>query len=445
MVIDFLILTSLHFIPKISIFDRTDPYLIFISSGILIVIYIFKKMYYFESYLFWDELVNVIHSVTIYFFIILLLVIVRKNYIDLFKLFVISLSFAMLDAFFRYIYRRFLINFDLLKTNVIILGTGELANMVYDKMKEHPFTMYNFLGFLESDFDSDKIVEKNRIIGSINKINDIIKENSVEEIFIAIPNLSKKDLSEIMSKFERLVRKIKYIPDLYGLMSFSTQIQDLDGILTITAVQELLNPINKILKRFFDILGALIGVIFLIPLTVFVWIGIKLEDNGPVFFRQKRIGQDGKEFYVLKFRTMIVDAEKRLKEMMERDPKIKEEYLKYKKLKNDPRITKIGKFLRKTSLDEFPQFINVLMGDMSVVGPRPYLPAEKNDMKESYHTIIKVKPGITGMWQVSGRNELNFEERLKLDEYYVRNWSLWLDAIILLKTVKTVITKKGAY
>ena len=142
---------------------------------------------------------------------------------------------------------------------------------------------------------------------------------------------------------------------------------------------------------------------------------------------------------------MVENAEELLFKMMEEDPKIKEEYLTNKKLKNDPRITKVGKFLRKTSLDEFPQFINVLKGEMSIVGPRPYLHREIPDMKESYNSIIKVKPGITGMWQVSGRSDTEFEERLKLDEYYVRNWSLWLDIVIILKTIKAVFAKRGAY
>ncbi|APT76099.1 hypothetical protein LN42_06680 [Marinitoga sp. 1137] len=448
MVIDFLILTSLHFIPKISIFDRTDPYLIFISSGILIVIYIFKKMYYFESYLFWDELVNIIHSVTIYFFIMLLLAIAKNSYMDLFSLFTISIFFVLVDSVIRYIYRKILKKFNLLKTNVIILGTGELAQIVYDKIKEHPFTMYNFLGFLKTDFDKNNIVNENKVLGYIDEINTLIFNNEVEEILIAIPNLSKKELSNIVAKLERNVRKIKYIPDLYGLMSFSTHIQDLDGILAITAVQELLNPLNLMIKRIFDIVLSIIGIILTSPIFLIIAFLIKKEDGGPIFFKHKRIGKDLKEFEMYKFRSMYPDAEKRLQELLASDEKIREEWFKHFKLKNDPRITKIGKFLRKTSLDELPQLFNVLKGDMSLVGPRPVVRKEVELYygEEVAKEVFSIKPGITGMWQANGRSDVeDYSERIALDLYYLRNWSLELDFIILLKTIKIVIDKKGAY
>ena len=142
---------------------------------------------------------------------------------------------------------------------------------------------------------------------------------------------------------------------------------------------------------------------------------------------------------------MVTGADKILEQMMKEEPQIKEEYEKNKKLKNDPRVTKIGEFLRRTSLDEFPQFINVFKGEMSFVGPRPYLPREKKDMGRYYEKIVKSKPGITGMWQTHGRSETDFEERLILDEYYYRNWSLWLDVVIIIKTIKNVVGKKGAY
>ncbi len=177
-----------------------------------------------------------------------------------------------------------------------------------------------------------------------------------------------------------------------------------------------------------------------------VWIKTDNEERKHgLFFTQDRIGKDGKSIKIYKYRSMVTGADKILEEMMAKDEKIREEYEKNKKLKDDPRITKVGEFLRRTSLDEFPQFINVLKGEMSFVGPRPYLPREKKDMGEYYGKIIKSKPGITGMWQTHGRSETDFEERLELDEYYYRNWSLWLDIVIIIKTIKNVIGGKGAY
>lgn len=195
-----------------------------------------------------------------------------------------------------------------------------------------------------------------------------------------------------------------------------------------------------------DIGIGIVGGLSLIPLTILVWIKTDNEERKHgLFFTQDRIGKDGKSIKIYKYRSMVTGADKILEEMMAKDEKIREEYEKNKKLKDDPRITKVGEFLRRTSLDEFPQFINVLKGEMSFVGPRPYLPREKKDMGEYYGKIIKSKPGITGMWQTHGRSETDFEERLELDEYYYRNWSLWLDIVIIIKTIKNVIGGKGAY
>ena len=198
-------------------------------------------------------------------------------------------------------------------------------------------------------------------------------------------------------------------------------------------------------KRVIDIMGALVGMLVLIPLTAIVWIGNRIcGDRGPVFYSQDRIGKDGKNFKMYKFRSMVVGADEILKELLENDEEAREEYREYKKLKHDPRVTKMGDFLRKTSLDEFPQFINVLKGEMALVGPRAYLPREKEDMEEAYESIIRCKPGITGLWQVSGRSEVSFRNRLDMDIEYYEKYNLGLDIEILFKTITTVLNKEGA-
>ena len=204
--------------------------------------------------------------------------------------------------------------------------------------------------------------------------------------------------------------------------------------------------IYKIIKRFVDILGGLVGVIILIPITAILYIVNKItkENKGPLFFDQLRIGKDGKEFKLYKYRSMVMHADEKLWEYLNENEEAREEYHKYKKLKNDPRITKLGNFLRKTSLDELPQLINVLKGEMSLVGPRPYLYREKDDMGSKYQQIITVKPGLTGLWQVNGRSDVDFNERLEIDTKYIRDRSLWLDFKILLKTVSRVCRKGGA-
>ena len=217
------------------------------------------------------------------------------------------------------------------------------------------------------------------------------------------------------------------------------------GELTLDTLGYISRGFTLFIKRIIDIIGAIVGIAILIPLTVAVWIGNRIcKDKGPIFYSQERIGKDGKIFKMYKFRSMVVGAEQILEELLEKDAEAREEYSEYKKLKNDPRITKMGNILRKTSLDEFPQFINVLKGDMSLVGPRAYLPEEKVDMEQYYETIIASKPGITGLWQVSGRSNTTFEKRLQYDLEYNRKKSISFDVEILFKTVISIAKKEGA-
>lgn len=204
--------------------------------------------------------------------------------------------------------------------------------------------------------------------------------------------------------------------------------------------------IYKAIKRMVDIIGGIVGIILLIPITGVLYIVnlFSKENKGPLFFEQLRVGKDGKEFRLYKYRSMVMRADEKLWKYLNSNPEAKEEYKKYKKLKHDPRITKIGKFLRKTSLDEFPQFINILKGEMSLVGPRPYLYREKEDMGDKYYEIIKIKPGLTGYWQVNGRSDVDFKERINMDIDYIYNRTLWLDFKILLKTILKLFKRGGA-
>ncbi len=220
----------------------------------------------------------------------------------------------------------------------------------------------------------------------------------------------------------------------------ATKVENIDN----TKIRNI-STAEKFVKRLGDIIAGLIGIILLIPITI----GIKIaniinKDYGPVFLVQKRIGKDGKLFKFYKYRSMVVGADKKLKELLANDEEARKEYKKYKKLRNDPRITKVGNFIRKTSLDEFPQFINVLKGDMSLVGPRPYLYREKRDMGQAYWRIVKCKPGLTGIWQVRGRSDVDFNERIEMDLQYYYERSARLDIKLILQTIKKVILKEGA-
>ena len=206
-------------------------------------------------------------------------------------------------------------------------------------------------------------------------------------------------------------------------------------------------PLGGRIKRSFDILFASVSLVLTSILFVCVALAIRLTSNGPVFFTHMRVGQGGKEFPCLKFRTMRTDADEVLNKLISEDPEAQKEFQTYQKLRNDPRVLPfVGTFLRKTSLDELPQFINVLRGEMSVVGPRP-VTREELTVNYGVHArdVLKSRPGITGLWQVSGRSELSYAERVKLDRLYIRTWSFWTDVTLVMRTFAVLLTRKGAY
>lgn len=200
------------------------------------------------------------------------------------------------------------------------------------------------------------------------------------------------------------------------------------------------------IKRLVDIIGSLVGLIILVPLTIIIYIVRKVlkEDDGPLVYDQLRYGLHKKQFKILKFRTMCMNADAKLEEYLKENEEARKQYQKYKKLENDPRITRVGKILRKGSIDEFLQFINVLKGDMSLVGPRPYLIREREDIGDAFDIITSVKPGITGYWQTSGRSDVTFEERVEMEKYYAEHKSLWLDTKIFFKTFIVIFKRDGA-
>jgi len=206
----------------------------------------------------------------------------------------------------------------------------------------------------------------------------------------------------------------------------------------------LADPVNNIVKRLSDLLACVLLVPLLLLPMALISVLIRMGSGGPAILRQERIGRHGRRFRCLKFRTMYEDADRRLEDILASDPVARQEWETFWKLKHDPRITPIGRVLRNTSLDEFPQIFNVLMGQMSLVGPRPYLPREWDALNDFSETILGVRPGITGLWQVSGRSETSVDVRLSLDAWYVRNWNLWLDLVILFKTFSIVLKGSGA-
>jgi Undecaprenyl-phosphate galactose phosphotransferase WbaP len=262
---------------------------------------------------------------------------------------------------------------------------------------------------------------------------------------LAEPPKSKTALHQLIQDQCKGYSHVLLVPDLHGICSLGVSALDIGGEIGFEVPQRLFHKSAGMLKRGLDLLLALPAFIVLSPVFLFIAIAIKLTSSGPVFYAHVRQGRDGKAFEALKFRTMFQNGKCILLEHFQKHPEERAAWQRDQKLKSDPRVTPVGQWLRRYSLDELPQICNVLLGQMSLVGPRPIVSAEIQKYGRGYDLYSRVRPGITGLWQVSGRNNTTYPERVELDEYYVRNWSIWLDAYILVRTVRAVFSAEGAY
>lgn len=318
------------------------------------------------------------------------------------------------------------------------------------------FSLTNFYGvpvivFGEGEFAEDVVTSLNRIrrLGwrpdSWHTLEKTRFKNEFNPASIAILALKFDSSSvELVRSLNQYFRKVVLIQEGENIGSLWVETREIDGLLGLEFTYNNLSTQNILLKRIIDLAGAMFLLILVSPLLIFISILVALDSPGPIFYRQKRLGKEFRRFDILKFRTMVLGAEEILEQLLQKDPLAKAEYDQFHKLEKDPRMTRAGLLLRKYSLDELPQLWNVLKGEMSLTGPRAYMPAELECMGTFAATILRVRPGITGYWQVLGRHSTSFNKRLQMDEYYVGNWSLWMDAYILLRTVLVVISGKGA-
>ena len=355
------------------------------------------------------------------------------------------LSFILLPIIRPFV-KKLIYSLGLMKRKVLIIGAGNTGRLALSALKNEPNLGYEVAGFIDDIETNPGSIEGVKIHRGIDKVERYIKRCGIQDIVIAKPDLEKKRLMNIINRIQHKVENTLFIPDLAGIAVLGTELRHFfhEQTMVIEIKNNLERLSNYIMKRVFDYSIAIMLFPLLMILIIVISLIIRLTSKGPAIFKQERIGKNGKTFICYKFRTMYIDAEERLKEILESDPEARAEWEKHWKLKNDPRVTRVGRFLRKTSLDELPQIFNVLKGEMSLVGPRPYLPRERDFLKEFGEVILSVPPGITGLWQTSGRSEKTYQERLILDSWYVRNWNLWLDIVILLKTVGVVFEGDGA-
>jgi lipopolysaccharide/colanic/teichoic acid biosynthesis glycosyltransferase len=287
-------------------------------------------------------------------------------------------------------------------------------------------------------------VEGVPIVGGLELAPILAQRLAIRSAVIAMPKLDSATLLGVIERFAEGYSSVLVIPDLFNVAHFGTPTHSLGGVLGIEVRRQLLLAGPRMAKRLMDVVLTTFGGLLILPFVAVVSILIKLDSAGPIFYKQKRLGQDGVRFVAFKFRTMYGDGEHRLKEVLDRDPSLRAEYEEFHKLTLDPRVTRVGRVLRKYSLDELPQIWSVFVGDMSLVGPRPYLEREIPDMNGQEAVILRVKPGITGIWQVTERNASTFEQRVQLDVEYVRSWSPWLDLYVLARTLPVVVGGTGS-
>lgn len=334
----------------------------------------------------------------------------------------------------RSVVRRLLARSRLLTRPLVLVGGGEGADMLGRELSRHGSLSYEVVGHVES-----------RPGEAVEALLDRGARISADAVLAVFPDsFSADDQRRIAHYAERRFSSVFVVPSTGPLRSHVVDIEQVGSALVVKYRYNLLLPINRYIKRVVELTAASLLLVLLAPLLGVLALLVRVSSPGPVLFRQKRIGRNRREFSCLKFRTMCMDAEEHLQALLDRDPALRQEWEMYARITDDPRVTGVGRFLRRTSLDELPQFWNVLRGEMSLVGPRPYLPRESTQIGESLDTIVRVRPGLTGLWQVSGRSTLPFQERIALDEYYIRNWSLWLDLSIVLRTFWVLVSGRGA-
>jgi Undecaprenyl-phosphate galactose phosphotransferase WbaP len=330
----------------------------------------------------------------------------------------------------------------------VILGGGRTGQAMLDVLQRSPALGLRPVALLDQNthlIPASISRPEGLIVGDLSLAPEIARLNGGCYAIVAMPELSSAELADIVSTYAGGFSQVFVIPDCFGLSSLWVSANEIGGVLGLQVSQPLAQPISRAVKRVFDIMVVGLLSLALLPFFVILLLSVVLTSRGPAFYGQRRIGRGDQPFTAWKFRTMVANAEEVLQCHLDADPGLRDEWLLNHKLRRDPRVTVVGRFLRKTSLDELPQLWNVLRGEMSLVGPRPIVLAEVTRYGRRFDLYRKVAPGITGLWQVSGRNNTTYDERTRLDEYYVRNWSVYLDLYILYRTIKTVVLTEGAY
>ena len=396
---------------------------------------------------FWFELKEILRTLVIFFVIELAIIAFSKLYVSR-TLWMLTWFWAVfLVPLVRVSLKNLLLKLNLYQKDTIIIGSGRNAKDVYRALADESYLGFSLCYFVLSDTIPEDGMGEIKVIDAKNK--DIISLLQLDTKTVQfILALDDEILLDSWLRYLALnkCRSVSVIPNIRGIPLYGTDMSFLFSheMLLLRVNNNLAKRSSRILKRTMDIVGSLAIITLLSPVLLYLYFSVK-KDGGNAIYGHPRIGRNGKTFKCLKFRSMVMNSKEVLDELLRTDPEARAEWEKDFKLKNDPRITKIGAFIRKTSLDELPQLFNVLKGEMSLVGPRPIVAEELDRYQDDVEYYLMAKPGMTGLWQVSGRNDVDYSTRVYFDSWYVKNWSLWNDIAILFKTVNVVLKRDGAY
>ncbi len=415
--------------------------------AILFVVFHYSGVYRQRRDRTWLEEVYTIASATtmgVVTLIILNLIFGQLSYSRLIFLYTAVLVTLLLGVSRAVIYtlRRYLRRQGVLVDRVLLIGAGEVGRMIMRNIAARPGLGYQLIGFLDDNpVKNSTDIGRFKALGPLENFAKVLEQEPVDLAIICLPWQSHRTVARLLHQCDLAGIKAQIVPDLFQLTKNQMQVEELNGIPLISTRDVSIAGWNLVFKRVFDVTLASLIALVAAPLGLLIALAIRLDSPGPVLYAQTRVGRNGKEFQIFKFRSMVVDADARRAELAAQNQATGPLF----KVHDDPRRTRVGRILRRFSLDELPQLINVLRGEMSLVGPRPNRPEEVAQYQDWHKKRLSVSPGMTGLWQVSGRSDLTFDEMVLLDIYYAENWSIGLDLSILLMTIPKVLLGQGAY
>ena len=390
-----------------------------------------------------DEIRRVsLANTSAFFFVAVMLALDGAALVPLLICLLACLGTSVVILVMRAAVRRIGSRFDWWGCPVVVCGGGEVALSVLRRLNSQPHLGLRPVAVV-TDYISDRQIEEVPVLQS--EYLSRIASSGVKHAIVAAPELSQSQFIDVLERAGDAFPHLILIPDTDFFWKVGSHTQDLMGVLGLQVRNNLLHTGSRIAKRVIDLACSTVLALLLLPLMAVISLLIAVESGFPVFYSQKRLGHDGRTFHIWKFRTMVRNAAEILELSLASNAELRSEWAANQKLRNDSRITRVGKLLRKTSLDELPQLWNVIKGEMSLVGPRPIVDSEVAKYKAAYSLYKKMTPGVTGLWQVSGRNRTTYAERIAYDTYYVRNWSVWMDIYLFAKTIVVVLTGDGAY